>query len=68
MYKKGFRALGAGRFASAISGIFINMGLSQKTRPVPISTTSLSFLFTLWFCYVICKHILYKFNGNDYID
>ncbi|CAH2033703.1 unnamed protein product, partial [Thlaspi arvense] len=30
---QGFRALGAGRLQSAFAGLFINMGLSQKTRP-----------------------------------
>ncbi|CAN8313029.1 unnamed protein product [Cochlearia groenlandica] len=30
---QGFRAIGAGRLQSAIAGLFINMGLSQKTRP-----------------------------------
>ncbi|KAF8109977.1 hypothetical protein N665_0089s0095 [Sinapis alba] len=30
---QGFRALGAGRLLSAFAGLFINMGLSQKTRP-----------------------------------
>ncbi|XP_033132096.1 probable peroxygenase 7 isoform X1 [Brassica rapa] len=29
----GFRALGLGRLPSAIAGLFINMGLSKKTRP-----------------------------------
>ncbi|KAG2265420.1 hypothetical protein Bca52824_072499 [Brassica carinata] len=30
---QGFRAIGVGRLPSAIAGLFINMGLSQKTRP-----------------------------------
>ncbi|EOA36672.1 hypothetical protein CARUB_v10012010mg, partial [Capsella rubella] len=30
---QGFRALGTGRLASAFAAIFINMGLSRKTRP-----------------------------------
>ncbi|CAH8351882.1 unnamed protein product [Eruca vesicaria subsp. sativa] len=30
---QGFRAIGAGRLMSAIAGLFINMGLSHKTRP-----------------------------------
>ncbi|KAL0800004.1 hypothetical protein Bca101_055179 [Brassica carinata] len=30
---QGFRAIGVGRLLSAIAALFINMGLSQKTRP-----------------------------------
>ncbi|ESQ34461.1 hypothetical protein EUTSA_v10008654mg [Eutrema salsugineum] len=30
---QGFRAIGAGRLQSAFGAVFINMGLSQKTRP-----------------------------------
>ncbi|VVA92264.1 unnamed protein product [Arabis nemorensis] len=30
---QGFRAIGTGRLMSAVAGLLINMGLSQKTRP-----------------------------------
>ncbi|KFK44413.1 hypothetical protein AALP_AA1G253800 [Arabis alpina] len=53
---QGFRALGIGRLGSALSGLFINMGLSQITRPGKIFSP----LFP-----IEVKNIKFSIHGSD---
>jgi hypothetical protein len=50
----GFRAIGCGIMLSSVAAIFINFGLSQKTRPV--------FLINSFFHYLLLKKLCYYFT------